>query len=127
MSSDRSDSGDSVRAVVVTARGGPEVLEVQERPRPEPAGGEVLVGVEAAGVNFIDVYKREGIYPVPPPFVLGEEFAGTVLAVGDGVTGLEVGQAVATAAARQGAFATATIVPAGNLVAVPDGVATDVA
>ncbi len=118
---------DEVRAVVVTAHGGREVLEVHRRPRPEPGPGEVVVEVDAAGINFIDVYKREGVYPGPVPFVLGEECAGRVAAVGPGVLELAPGDLVATAAAGNGALATATVVAAERLVPVPDGVPPDIA
>ena len=65
-------------ALVVTAHGGTDVLAVEDRPAPEPGAGEVLVEVAAAGVNFLDVYQREGVYPTKPPFVGGNEGAGTV-------------------------------------------------
>ena len=71
-------------ALVVTRHGGIDVLAVEDRPAPEPGAGEVLVEVAAAGVNFIDVYQREGVYPTPTPFVGGNEGAGTVVATGDG-------------------------------------------
>ena len=67
-------------ALVVTRHGGPEVLSVDERTSAAPGPGTVLVEVTAAGVNFIDVYQREGVYPVPTPFVAGNEGAGTVVA-----------------------------------------------
>src|SRR4051812_42648663 len=118
---------EEMRAVVVTAAGGRDVLEVQERPRPEPGAGEVLVDVAAAGINFIDVYKRTGIYPVPPPFVLGEECSGRIAALGAGVSGFAVGDLVATASASGGALASAALVAADELVPVPDGVEPDVA
>ena len=76
-----------MRAVQVTAHGGPEVLEPVELPDPEPGPGELLVAVDAAGVNFIDTYKRRGVYPVDPPFVSGEEGVGRVAALGGGDTG----------------------------------------
>ena len=116
-----------MRAVVVTTSGGREVLEVQDRPRPEPGPGQVLVDVAAAGVNFIDVYKREGIYPVTPPFVLGEECSGRIAALGEGVSGFAEGDLVATASASGGALAGAALVAAEQLVPVPEGVDTDVA
>ena len=88
-----------MRAVVVTQPGGPEVLELQDRPTPEPGAGEVRVDVRAAGVNFTDVYQRSGLYAVPTPFVLGSEGSGVISAVGADVTDLAVGQRVAWAQA----------------------------
>ena len=73
-------------AIVAQQAGGPEVLAYTEVERPEPGPGQLLVKVAAAGVNFIDTYKRGGVYKVPYPFIPGGEAAGTVEAVGDGVT-----------------------------------------
>ncbi len=101
--------------------GGPEVLIVTELPERGPAAGELLVSVEAAGVNFIDTYQRSGLYPVPLPFTPGLEGAGTVLAVGPGVDGVAAGDLV-TWADVLGSYAERLIVPAGRAVAVPDGV-----
>ncbi|MFD0889878.1 alcohol dehydrogenase catalytic domain-containing protein, partial [Streptosporangium algeriense] len=86
-----------MRAIVVSTTGGPEVLTYTDHPDPEPNPGEVLVDVAASGVNFIDVYHRIGRYPLSLPFVLGNEGAGTVAAVGEDVTGLSVGDTVAWA------------------------------
>ena len=91
----------SIRALVVTAHGGRDVLQVESRPLPEPGPGEVRIDVAAAGVNFIEVYQRTGAYPIEPPFVLGSECAGRVSAVGDGVTDFAVGDPVATADATE--------------------------
>ncbi|MDQ2748459.1 MAG: alcohol dehydrogenase catalytic domain-containing protein, partial [Actinomycetota bacterium] len=109
---------DIMRAVVVTENGGPDVLEVQSRPVPTLGPGQLLVEVEASGVNFIDVYKREGVYPVPTPFVLGGECAGRVLAVGADVTEFAPGDIIATAAA-EGTHATIALVDAERAVPVP--------
>src|SRR5689334_5686537 len=111
---------EDTRAVVVTRSGGPEVLEVQHRGVPEPGPGELVVDVAASGVNFVDVYRREGVYPVSTPFVLGSECAGTVRAVGAGVDGFAVGDVVASAAA-QGSHASAAVLPAAQTVKVPAG------
>jgi NADPH2:quinone reductase len=115
-----------MRAVVVTKNGGPEVLEVQALPVPKFGPGQLLVEVEASGVNFIDVYKREGGYPVPTPFVLGEECAGRVLAVGAEVTEFAPGDVVATAAGN-GTHATAAVVDADKAVPVPPEVSAELA
>ncbi len=116
-----------MRAVVVTAHGGPEVLAVQALPTPEPGADEVLIEVAASGVNFIDVYRREGRYPAPPPFVLGQECAGRVLAVGSDVRNVALGEVVATANAHHGSHATVAAIPAEEAVSVPDGVAPELA
>jgi NADPH:quinone reductase len=117
---------DQIRAVVVTTNGGPEVLEVQSLPVPKFGPGQLLVEVEASGVNFIDVYKREGLYPVPTPFVLGDECAGRVLAVGADVTEFAPGEVIATAAGK-GTHATACIVDADKAVPVPPEVSAELA
>lgn len=116
-----------MRAVVVTEHGGADVLQVQTRPIPEPGPGQLLVEVAASGVNFIDVYRREGVYPVDTPFVLGGECAGKIVAVGDGVTDLVVGDRVATAAAEGGSHATHALIDAANAVRVPAGVELEIA
>jgi NADPH:quinone reductase len=117
-----------MRVVVAERQGGPEVLSVTEHPTPEPGPGEVLVEVAAAGVNFMDIYQREGIgnYRREPPFVLGAEGAGTVTAVGDGVTGLRVGDQVAWASAP-GSYAEQVVLPASRAVPVPAGVSLPLA
>lgn len=84
-------------AIVAQQAGGPEVLAYTEVERPEPGPGQLLVKVAAAGVNFIDTYKRGGVYKVPYPVIPGGEAAGTVEAVGDGVTAFAAGHRVATA------------------------------
>ena len=116
-----------IRALIVTAHGGPEVLQVQARPAPEPGPGQVLIEVAAAGVNFIEIYQREGVYPRPTPFGLGVECAGRVIAVGSGVSELAVGDLIATAHAEGGAIASAALVPADRAVLVPADVAAELA
>lgn len=118
---------DDMRAVVVADHGGADVLAVQGRPVPEPGPGQLLVEVAASGVNFIDVYRREGIYPVDTPFVLGNECAGRVLAIGAGVDGVAVGDLVATAAGGGGTHATHAVLDADQTVPVPADVAPDMA
>jgi NADPH2:quinone reductase len=115
-----------VRAIVVTGSGGPEVLELQDVPAPEPAPGELLVDVVVAGVNFRDVYERRGGYGAPPPLVAGIEGMGRVAALGEGVVDVAVGDRVAWNNA-QGSYAEQAIVPAARAVPVPDGVGDDVA
>ena len=102
------------------------MLELQELPDPQPAPGEVVLDVSASGVNFIEVYQRQGLYAIPTPFVLGEECAGRVAAVGPGVTGLRRGDLVATVDAR-GAHATRAAVAADRAVPVPGSVDADTA
>ena len=117
-----------MRVVVAERLGGPEVLSVTDRPAPEPGPGEVLVDVAAAGVNFIDIYQREGIgrYRREPPFALGGEGAGTVTAVGEGVTGLSAGDRVAWASAP-GSYAEQVVLSASRAVAVSAGVSLHLA
>jgi NADPH2:quinone reductase len=115
-----------MRAVVVPAHGGPDVLVVQTLPRPQPAPGQLLVEVAASGVNFIDVYRRQGVYATNPPFVLGSECAGRVVELGAGVDGVAVGDVVATHDA-QGTHATLALVDAARALPVPTGVAPDMA
>lgn len=116
-----------MRAVVVEAHGGPEVLQVREVPDPEPGPGELLVSVAAAGVNFIDAYRRSGLYPASPPFVCGSEGAGVVQGVGEGVTELAAGDAVAWAMVEGAGYAELALVPAERAVPVPEGVALETA
>jgi NADPH:quinone reductase len=115
-----------MRAVVATRPGGIDVLEVREVPKPSPGPGELLVEVAASGVNFIDVYKREGRYPTPTPFVLGGECAGAVAAVGADVREFAPGDVVASAAAA-GSHAEFALVAAAEAVPVPDTVPAEVA
>ncbi|MCB1273773.1 MAG: quinone oxidoreductase [Leucobacter sp.] len=111
-----------MRAIVMEHAGGPEVLEVREAEDPTPGAGELLVGTAAAGVNFIEVYQRSGVYPLAFPAIPGSEGAGTVLAVGPGVEGFAPGDRVATAAARSGTYAERFAVPAAEAALVPAGV-----
>jgi NADPH2:quinone reductase len=84
-----------MRAVVVTQKGGSDVLELRDEPAPEPGPGELLVDVEAAGVNYRDIYEREGSYGGTPPFIAGVEGAGTIASVGVGADEFSVGDRVA--------------------------------
>ena len=109
-----------MRAITVDRPGGPEVLSIAEMDSPRPGTGELLVGVAAAGVNFRDIYLRSGVgvYARPTPFVPGEEGAGTVLAIGPGVTGFAPGDHVAWADAPR-SYAEQVVVAASDAVPVP--------
>jgi NADPH2:quinone reductase len=113
-------------AIEIEQTGGPEVLSYVEKPRPSPRSGEVLIKAEAIGVNFVDTYFRSGLYPHELPFILGAEVAGTVAAVGDGVTAVRPGERVATADAV-GAYAEYCVASADVVAKIPDAVAPDVA
>jgi NADPH:quinone reductase len=117
-----------MRVVVGERLGGPEVLTVAEREAPRPGPGEIVVYVAAAGVNYMDIYQREGIgsYRPEPPFVPGAEGAGTVAAVGEGVTGLAAGDRVAWAGPGS-SYAEQVTLPAKGVVPVPDGISLQVA
>jgi NADPH2:quinone reductase len=116
-----------VQAIRITATGGPEALVAADLPDPEPAPGELLVDVTAAGVNYIDTYQRRGFYPVDLPFVPGLEGVGRVAALGGGDTqGFAIGDRVAWADAH-GSYAARVAVPAEVAVAVPDAVPDDLA
>jgi NADPH2:quinone reductase len=114
------------QAIQIGETGGPEKLTLVDIDVHEPGPGAVRVRVEAAGVNFIDVYHRTGLYPVPLPFTPGVEGAGVVEAVGEGVRELATGDRVAWAGVP-GAYATDCIAPAERLVRVPDGLTTELA
>jgi NADPH2:quinone reductase len=111
-----------VRAVIVNTTGGPEVLQVEELPTPEPGPDEVRVDVAACGVNFVDIYHRTGQYPSTTPFAIGSEGAGTVSAVGAEVAGIAIGETVAWAQQPGAGYAEQVVVPAERVVRVPDGV-----
>ena len=110
-----------MQAVQISSTGGPDVLELSEVPDPRPGGGEVVVRVEAAGLNFIDTYQRTGAYPMDLPAVLGLEGAGTVTEVGADVDGVAVGDRVAWKG-TPGSYAELVAVPQDEVVPVPDGV-----
>jgi NADPH2:quinone reductase len=112
-----------MRAIRIEATGGPEVLKLLEVPTPAPGNGQALVRIEAAGVNFIDVYQRAGAYKLPLPFTPGQEGAGVVEAVGAGVTEVRAGDRVAWAGPL-GSYATQQVLPAARLVPVPRGLDT---
>ncbi len=112
-----------MKAIRVHALGGPDVLTYEDIPDPTPKAGEALVKVEAAGVNFIDIYQRVGVYKLTLPLTLGLEGAGTVTAVGAGVTDVRVGDRVAWTSVP-GGYAELCAVPADRLVKLPPGVTT---
>lgn len=115
-----------MRAIVVTETGGPEQLALEEVPEPRAGPGEVVVEVAAAGINFIDVYQRSGLYPTELPFVPGQEGAGVVVALGPGVEGLSPGDRVAWTSLL-GSYAERRALPADRLVPVPDGIELETA
>jgi NADPH2:quinone reductase len=117
-----------MRAIVLTRNGGPEVLELQDVPEPVPGANDLLVRVEAVGVNYRDVYERVGggAYDVPPGTIVGVEGAGTAVSVGAGVEEFAAGDRVAWIAA-QGSYAELVVVGADNAVPVPDGVSSELA
>jgi NADPH2:quinone reductase len=110
-----------MKAIRVATFGGPEVLRLEEVPDPAPGPGEIAVRVEAAGVNFIDVYHRTGLYPNPLPFVPGQEGSGGVSAVGPDVAGLRIGDRVAWTGVL-GSYAETVLLPAARAVRVPEGI-----
>ena len=115
-----------MKAVQIQKQGGPEVLEVVDLDTPTPGEGEVLVKLEASGINFIDVYQRSGLYKVELPYVLGLEGAGTVAGVGENVSGFKKGDRVAYTG-TSGSYAEAVLVPAERLVSVPESVSLETA
>jgi NADPH:quinone reductase len=115
-----------MKAIVVSKTGGPEVLELRDQDLGAPGPGQVRVRVRAAGVNYIDVYFRTGLYPRPLPFVSGLEGAGEIESVGEGVRDFAPGQHVAWASAP-GSYAEVVNAPADRLVRVPAGVSDEVA
>src|SRR5215472_14716845 len=111
----------TMKAVYVEQTGGIEMLKYGERPMPEPGPGEVLVKIAVSGVNFVDTYHRQGLYPMALPAILGSEAAGVVEKTGEGVAGFKPGDRVAYAMAR-GSYAEHHAVPAKFLVHLPEGV-----
>ena len=107
-----------MKAIQINSVGGPEVLQVTEVPIPEPGSGQVLIRVEAVGVNFVEIYFRKGVYKATLPFTPGSEAAGTVEKLGPGVTGFEEGDAVASVSVL-GSYAEYALVPAAQLIKVP--------
>lgn len=112
-----------MRAVRVHENGGPEVMRLEQVAEPVPADTELLIDVEAVGINFIEIYQREGLYPRPLPLTLGAEAAGTVRAVGPAVTGFAPGDRVVSQSVK-GAYAERAVVPAARAVRIPAGIST---
>lgn len=110
-----------MKAIQIQRTGGPEVMELAELPAPQAKSNEAVVKIKAAGVNFIDVYNREGRYKAPLPLVLGQEGAGVVIAVGSDVHDFAVGDPVAYSSVL-GSYAEYAAVPADRLVKIPTGV-----
>ena len=115
-----------MKAIQITTVGGPEVLKVSELADPTPGTGEVLIRVHASGVNFIDVYYREGKYKSPLPFIPGAEGSGVIQSLGEGVTGFSVGDAVAWYGPL-GSYTELAVVKASIVMKVPEGVSLDTA
>lgn len=114
-----------MKAIRVHEVGGPDVLRVEEVPDPRPAPDEVLVQIDAIGVNFIEVYQRKGLYAIQTPFTPGREGAGTVVAVGTDVTTIAVGDRVASEQLK-GAYAELAVANADRVVKLPHDLSTEV-
>ena len=117
----------TVQAIRIEQFGGPEVLKLADVPVGEPGPGQIRIRHSACGLNFIDVYQRTGLYQNPLPLVLGMEGAGTVEAVGEGVVHLKTGDRAAYASNPPGAYSQARVMPATNVVKLPDDIAFDTA
>ncbi|MDR3719446.1 MAG: quinone oxidoreductase [Bryobacteraceae bacterium] len=115
-----------MKAIFVTEPGGVDKLRYEDLPVPEPGPGQALIKLHFSGVNFIDIYFRTGLYKAPPPVVLGQEGSGVVEKVGPGVIDLAPGDRVAYAMAR-GSYAEYAVVPAWQVVKIPDEIGFDVA
>jgi NADPH2:quinone reductase len=110
------------RAIRIATQGSPEVMEVVDVEVGAPGAGEIRIRHQALGLNFIDVYHRDGTYPLQLPAGLGMEAAGVVEAVGEGVTHLKVGDRAAYASQPPGAYCTARVMPARSVVRLPDAI-----
>ena len=106
-------------AIQIDRTGGPEVLELKTLPDPEPAAGQIRIRHGAIGLNFVETYQRSGLYPMTLPRVLGQEGAGTVDAVGDGVTRFHVGDRAAYVSGSSGSYAELTVIDEGKAVKLP--------
>ncbi|QQR40679.1 quinone oxidoreductase family protein [Devosia rhizoryzae] len=109
------------RVIAVNRTGGPEVLSIENWDIGEPGPGQVKLRQTAVGLNFIDTYQRSGLYPLPLPFVGGNEATGVVIAIGEGVTEVKVGDRVCYQG-TPGAYADERLAPAAKLVPIPEGI-----
>src|ERR1700710_7364 len=116
-----------IKAIRFEKTGGSDVLQYVDYDLPPPAKGQVRVRHTAIGVNFIDTYHRTGLYPLPMPSGLGSEAAGTVEALGEGVTGFKTGERVGYASGAIGSYAQANNVGADRLVKIPDNISDELA
>jgi len=113
-----------MKAIQIQSIGGPEVLQLVDLPIPQPGPGQILIRIEATGVNFIEVYFRKGVYKASFPMIPGSEAAGTVEELGPGVNGFKAGDQVASVAVI-GSYAEYALVPAAQLVKIPDGLSLE--
>ena len=113
-----------MKAIQFHSTGGPEVLEVADLSIPEPGPGQILIRIEAIGVNFIEIYFRKGVYKAALPLIPGSEAAGTVEELGPGVTGFAAGDAVVSTGVI-GSYAEYALVPAAQLVKIPQGLSME--
>ena len=116
-----------MRAIEAAGAGGPDVLRLVDAKIPQPGPGEIRVGIEAAGLNFIDVYQRTGLYPMTWPARLGQEAAGVVQAVGSGVTRFSVGDRAGFVSRGTGGYAEQAVVRAEQAIHIPEAISSEVA
>ena len=112
----------TTRAIRIDQPGGPEAMHLVDVPIGEPGPGEIRIRHHACGLNFIDVYHRTGLYPLPLPAGLGMEGAGVVEAVGEGVTHLRAGDRAAYASTPPGSYCESRVMPAKCVVKLPEGI-----
>ena len=113
------------KTIQIQQTGGPDVMKLVDLPVGNPGPGEIRITHQACGLNFIDVYQRTGLYPNPMPLTLGMEGAGIVEAVGEGVTHLKAGDRAAYASNPPGSYSQARVMPAKNVVKLPDAIGFD--
>jgi NADPH2:quinone reductase len=112
------------KAIRIDAYGGPDQMKLVDVSVGDPGPGEIRIRHQAGGLNFIDVYQRTGLYPNPLPLALGMEGAGVVEAVGEGVTHLKAGDRAAYASNPPGSYSEVRVMPAKNVVQLPEGIAS---